>query len=374
MTVSPVLLRQAIRGGPPTGGFADDGFLRAAILGQYIPAIDGGVTPATPPEVVTYDMRGMYNRLAVLGGVKCIMGYAASAQASWPDLIGGEDMTAFNDSNFNGKFVSFDGENDYWTTDGAAAWQTDFAGPTDQSVPNTWNSSGITISCLMRVQPGDLGNRTLCHWFNGGASGDNYCRWLLRFWQATGGETMADSSTAVAGGVYLQFWNAYGALGLAAVGDDRAPYLDPVAGTIEGEPGDGTQADPAVPDRFFTIPVNLNPFLTDGRWHLFQFARGTTGSVAEKKLMAIDGRTVYNAGTGNGINGFTDFTVAITVGKTETTTIASDAAIQWANFKGDIAMFAVRNRWTTEAEMRQVFAAAAGNSGIRSSTRYSRGR
>ena len=345
MTIAASLLRQAIRSGPPTGGRTDDGYTRAALLGEYIPGLVGAAG-VDPSPTISFDLRGMYRSVASIGGVRTLLGYAAGEQASWPDLIGGADMTALNDSNFNGRYVSFDGVNDYWTTSGVPAWMSSpssFAGPTDGTTPNTWNGSGITVTCMMRVQPGNLGGRTLCHWFNGGASGTDYCRWMMRFIVASGGEEFVTGEIAVAGGVYLQYWNAYG--------NDSAPiYVNPV--------GTGTQFKPQAFDRLNCVPVDLRPVLADGRWHLFQFARGTVGTYAEKKLMFVDGAKVYDGGTGNGVNGFTDFTGAITVGKTETTTLGSEPTI--SNFKGDMAMFAVRNRYTVESEMRRVFAGALG--------------
>ena len=356
---SPTLKRQAMQGTQPWGGFSADPYLRAATQGLYVPGLVTGNAPGPSTPSLPFALSSLRATLNRQGGYRCLMGVGEGSD--WPDELGADDMVAHGGASYNGAYATFDGVDGYFETAGDAAFMTGFAGASGGSTPNTWNSSGITISCMMRVQPGDLGNRTLCHWFNGGAAGDNYCRWMLRFWEATGGEEFQDGSLAVAGGVYLQFWNAYGAAGVAGVGDDRSPYLDPVAGVG----GTGTQAKPAVFDRFFTIPVNLAPLLADGRWHYFQFARGTMGEFVEKKLLFIDGRKVYYAGTGNGVNNFADFTVPISIGRTVATTIVSDAGIDWKNFKGDIAMFSPRNRWTREAEMRQNAASLSGGAAAR---------
>lgn len=359
MAIADTLKRQAMQRAQPWGGYTDDAYRRAAMAGLYVPGIgdDGSpIDPGSTSTAVPFDLAGMRQRFAALPGARCLMGYDKSPGSDWPDLIGGDDMEAADDANFNGKFVRFDGVDDYWTTPGAAGWQTGFAAA---SPSLSFKTHGITITCIMRVQPGDLGNRTLCHWFNGGEDHD-FCRWMLRFYAAP------------SGAVYLQFWNAYGSGGPSGIGDSASPYLDPAAGLF----GTGTLLNPAVTDRFFTISqVDLRPILADGRWHLFQFSRGTDagGPAPEGKLLYIDGLRAYKSATGNGINGFTDFVCPITVGKTEATTIAEDEEVEWRNFKGDMGMFGVRNRWTTETEMQQVWAGAQGQAALIRRRRRRRG-
>ena len=344
---SPGLKRQAMQGTQPWGVYSADPYLRAAQQGLYVPGLVIGNSPGPSTPSLPFALSSLRATLNRQGGYRCLMGVGDGSD--WPDELGTDDMQASGGATYNGAYATFDGVDDYFTTAAAPAWMTGFAGATGGTTPNTWNSSGITISCMLRVQPGDLGNRTLCHWFNGGASGTDYCRYMLRFITASGGEEFTTGEIAVAGGVYLQFWNAYATDGALAI------YRNPV--------GTGTQFKPQAFDRLYAIPLDLRP-MADGRWHLFQFARGTMNTYAEKKMLLVDGGILrYYGGTGNGVNGFTDFTTQITIGQTVATTLSSEPEI--SNFKGNIAMFSARNRFTTEAEMRQNAAALSGGAAAR---------
>lgn len=291
------------------------------------------------------DASAIRTRALAVSGIRGLWG--SGSGTTWVNDAnpGTDDMTLRNGASYNASgYATFDGSNDYADTAAPASLMTSpssFAGTTGTS---SWNGSGITMAWMLRVQPGDLAGRTLVHWTNNGSGGGtDYCRWMLRFYDN-------------GGAVHLQFWNAYGS--------DSAPiYLDPV--------GSGTQLNPQASDRMFTIkavdllslPIGLGS-LADGNWHLVVLNRGTTGQYTEKKQLYIDGTLVYYDGTGNGINGFTNFDTALSFGKTETTTLASDGALTWNNFKGDCAMFAVWNRWVLSSDILTMYRAPGGN-GIR---------
>ena len=301
------------------------------------------------------DASAIRTRALAISGIRGLWGSGSGTTWVNDASPGTDDMTLRNGASYNASgYATFDGSNDYADTAAPATLMTSpssFAGAAGGTTPSTWNSSGITMAWLLRVQPGDLAGRTLVHWTNNGSGGGtDYCRWMLRFYNNSGK-------------VHLQFWNAYGT-GANPKGDDRYPYLDPVLGSTSG-----TQLSPGAPDRFFTIsavdllnlPGGLGS-LADGNWHFMVFNRGTMGTYTEKKQLYIDGTLVYYDGTGNGVNNFTNFDTALSFGKTETTTIDSDGT--YNNFKGDCAMFAVWNRWVLSPDVLTMYRAPGGN-GIR---------
>ena len=144
----------------------------------------------------------------------------------------------------------------------------------------------------------------------------------------------------------IEFWNQYFDDSLAV----RPTYLDPTAA-------------PAKTDRFFTIPVDLRPYLCDGKWHLFQFGRGAVTPNPESKRLMIDFNLVYEKNTGNGVSGFTSPDTSVHIGRALDTTIAGDSPTPYGNFKGDMTLFTVRPSDTSRAEM-IANAMTAGGAGI----------
>ena len=241
------------------------------------------------------------NTLASLPGMKFVMNSGSST--TWTDAVGGVNMTLTGGVTHNGDYATFDGTDDYATTGGVSApsWASGFAGLiADQA---SYNGSGVSVFLLFRTT--DIAGRTICQWEN---SGDN-TKWLTRVTSAG----------------LVEFWNCYAT-------DTGAQLTAPPS------------------DRYNRIPRDIRPYVNDGQWHLLQFSRSTglTGWY-EKKVLYIDGVQGFFGGTGNVVNGFTDWDVPITFGKaTDTSIIVEDT---FSNFKGDVALFAVRNRWTYPAEM-----------------------
>lgn len=114
------------------------------------------------------------------------------------------------------------------------------------------------------------------------------------------------------------------------------------------------------PDRANRLTVDIRPYVNDNQWHLLQFSRATAANgYYEKKALYIDGVNVFYGGTGNVVNGFTDWDVPISFGKAAATGITGDPA--FSNFQGDVALFACRNRWTTTSEMSSIASYAGDN-------------
>jgi len=257
-------------------------------------------------------MRSMPSMRFLLGGT--------GSGPKWEDQINGYHASKAGSASCNGTYATFPGgAGDYFTFDASpptwASTPTAFATRSPDYLG--WSTYGISVICLMRVQSGDLASRTLIHWKNT----LDETRWMVRF-DASG---------------QLQFWNQYST-------DTTAYYT-------ETPPG----------DRFFTIPIDLRPYLCDGKWHLFQFGRGAVIPNAESKRLMIDFNLVYEKNTGNSVNGFTSPDGSVHIGRNLSTTIPSDPA--QSPFKGDMTLFTVRPSDTSRAEM-VANAMTAGGAGI----------
>ena len=263
-------------------------------------------------------------KIASLPGVKFMMN--SGTGTTWTDAIGGVNMTLANGASHNGDYATFDGSNDYATTGGVSApsWASGFAGSVVDGA--SFNGSGVTVFLLCRTT--SIAGRTICQWEN---TGDN-TKWITR----------------VTAAGYWEFWNCYYNDGVI---NDPEVYL---------------KAPPA--DRYNRLRTDSRPYIEDGQWHLIQFSRATAASgYYEKKQLWVDGVQVFFGGTGNVVNGFTDWDSPCTFGKASPTTILAEES--FSNFSGDVGMFAVRNRWTTSAEMSQVWQSCSGSSGRRGRTR-----